>query len=190
MSISGIVMASGSSRRMGENKLLLKLGDKKVYQYLLDTLESADLDEIIVVSIYPEILDKAKKKGFIPINNNNPTAGKSQSIIQGIKAAKNYNNYMFFVADQPFISLDTINSLIKTSLEKDLISFPTFNDKRGNPVIFPNRFRDDLLRVKKDQGGMMLVNTDNSVGVEVGNELELMDMDIKSDYEELLRLYE
>ena len=38
--ISAIIMASGFSRRMGKNKLLMKYNDKFLIEYTLDTIKS------------------------------------------------------------------------------------------------------------------------------------------------------
>ncbi|MDP2899828.1 MAG: nucleotidyltransferase family protein, partial [Candidatus Bathyarchaeota archaeon] len=44
-----VVLAAGKSSRMGENKLLLKVGGKTVLDRLLDALTQA-VDEVVVVT--------------------------------------------------------------------------------------------------------------------------------------------
>lgn len=62
MKISAIIMASGLSRRMGENKLLLDFKGDKLYEWTFDLVEEIDFDDVILVSSYDEILDDAKKE--------------------------------------------------------------------------------------------------------------------------------
>ena len=75
MKISAIVMASGLSRRMGENKLLLDFKGKKLYEHTLDMLEKSKIDEVILVSSYKEILEDGEKRGFKTVYNDNNEVG-------------------------------------------------------------------------------------------------------------------
>ena len=53
--ISAIIMASGFSRRMGKNKLLMKYNDKFLIEYTLDTISKFDFKEKIIVTQYEKI---------------------------------------------------------------------------------------------------------------------------------------
>ncbi len=59
--ITAIIMASGLSKRMGENKLLLKYKDKTIIEYVFDEISKVEFKEVIVVSSYDEIKDISKK---------------------------------------------------------------------------------------------------------------------------------
>ena len=48
--ISAIIMASGSSRRMGKNKLKLKYKEKFIFEYVIDLVSSYPFDEKIIVT--------------------------------------------------------------------------------------------------------------------------------------------
>lgn len=49
MKVAAVVVAAGESKRMGKNKLLLKLHGKRLIDHVLDALEASKVNEIIVV---------------------------------------------------------------------------------------------------------------------------------------------
>lgn len=185
MKISAIIMASGLSRRMGENKLLLEFKGKKIYEWIFDVVEKANIDDIILVSSYDEILEDAKKRKFKAIYNKNNEVGKSESIKLGILNCDNDSSMMFFVADQPLLKVDTVNKLIDKYKENMLITYPKSEKRRGAPVIFSSKYRKELLQLEFDQGGMMLVKDDNKNEVYIDDVRELWDIDTFNNLEEL-----
>lgn len=93
----------------------------------------------------------------------------------------------FLVSDQPLLTEISIEKLIN-SFEKDKICQLKFNDKVGNPVIFSNKFFNQLLSLKNDEKGSIVKNKNlNDVKyVDVNYERELMDIDTSEDYERIL----
>ena len=47
--ISAIIMASGFSRRMGENKLLMKYNNKFLIEYTLDVISKCNFKDKLIV---------------------------------------------------------------------------------------------------------------------------------------------
>lgn len=104
--ITGALLVGGESRRMGENKAFLKIGEKMLCERSLDVLNNvcqkviissrqADLYEMFG---YPIILDKIKGKGPL---------GGLYSILAEAK-----HEYVFVVAcDMPLLSEEGIRSL-------------------------------------------------------------------------------
>lgn len=184
MKISAIVMASGLSRRMGENKLLLDFKGKKIYEHTLDMLEKSKIDEVILVSSYKEILEDGEKRGFKTVYNDNNEVGKSASIKLGVKNCDKDSAMMFFVADQPLLTVETVDKLID-SFNGEKIAYPRTEKRRGAPVIFSNDYREGLLALDFDQGGMVLVNDENKNEVFIDNIKELWDIDTYKNLEEL-----
>lgn len=185
MKINAILMASGLSERMGQNKLMLKFKDKEIYKYTLDLLQSLNFDKVVVASSYEEILEDAKKRGFVAIENKNNKIGKSASIRLGVEACDEDAAMMFFVADQPLLTKGTCEKLIARFKENQIITYPVVGRRRGAPVIFPPQFRDKLLGLKEDQGGMIFAKDDPTNRVEIGSETELLDIDTVESYEKL-----
>lgn len=190
MKISAIIMASGLSERMGKNKLLLDLKGKKIYQYVYDLMDEISFDEVILVSSYDELLAEAEKRGYKAIYNDNNIVGKSASIKLGVNNAKKDNALMFFVADQPLLTAETVRKLIEAYEEKQYITYPRTEKRRGAPVIFPASYREGLLGLEYDEGGMLLVKGEDKNEVMIDDVKELWDIDTYNNLEEIENLDE
>ncbi len=159
--VSAILLAAGKSTRMGEPKLLLPFGDGTVLSKTIDNVLGCNVDEVIVVlganveKTRNIIADKPVKVVFNP----DYSQGMSTSLICGLKQVSNRAlRIMVALTDQPLIEKDTYNKLIKESLNSSKgITVPLFKAKRGNPIIFAARYRDEMLQLRGDVGGRELL---------------------------------
>lgn len=181
-----IYLASGNSRRFKGNKLLFPFQNKPLYQHALDLILK-EYDHVIVVSQYDEILQYAAQRGVLSILCLESIHGLSYSI----KAAVNYLNTLekpfrmiFMVADQPYISMNTIDKLMHT---KHKLASCAYKDKAGNPTLFDSSYIPELLLLKKDQGGRKVLNKhpDEVEYIQVENVKELYDIDYQEDLKQL-----
>jgi molybdenum cofactor cytidylyltransferase len=189
MKIGAVIMASGFSRRMGENKLLLMYKGKTFIENITDKILECDFYKTVLVTSYLEIKEIIKNytesndNFFITINEDS-ALGISQSIKQGLKVIGECDAYMFFTGDQPGLSLETIRKLVEKA-GKDKIIIPKYNGKNGSPVIFGSDFYDGLIRLEGDSGGKQIINLHkkNIEYIEIKNSIEGFDIDTKEDYE-------
>lgn len=186
--ITGIIMASGFSHRMGKDKLLMEINGKKIIELIIEAAKHSNLDEIVLVYRLKKIRDIGKLYNIKTICNEKAKLGQSQSIILGIENSKN-NAYMFLVADQPFINHLIINKLINCYREnKDKIIIPSYNNEINMPTIFPEKFKYELLQVKGDKGGREIIRNNpgsiKMVNIDDGNSLK--DIDTIEDYNKIL----
>lgn len=189
--ITAIIMASGLSKRMGENKLLLKYKDKTIIEYVLDEVSKVEFKEVIVVSLYNEIKEISKKYNYKYIENKKNYIGQSESIRLGINNSKQSFGYMFFVGDQPLIDSKYINKMIEVFNEhKDFIIIPRYKNRKGNPVIFPESKREELLSLKEDEKGKKVITNSCKIKYVDVSEYMLFDIDTKKDYIQLGGIYE
>lgn len=187
--ISAIVMASGFSRRMGENKLLMDFNGKTIIENTFEALKKYDFKEVIVVSQYEEVLKIANKYQFKFVLNDNAQIGQSESIKLGIRNSGKCDGYMFFVGDQPLINNDDVKELINEFGEnKEYIVIPRYDNKTGNPVIFPTCLKNNLLSLKNDEKGKKVINEYDKIKYVNVSKYTLLDVDTKLDYENLKKL--
>lgn len=184
--ITAIIMASGLSSRMGKNKLLLKYNNKPIIEYVFKAVKKSNFNEVIVVSQYNEIKNLSKEYDFKYVHNENANIGQSESIKLGILNSKKSHGYMFFVGDQPFIDTKYIEKMINTFNEnKQYIIIPRYKNKSGNPVIFPNNKRNELLNLKNDEKGKKVITKTSKIKyVDVSKNM-LFDIDTTEDYKKL-----
>jgi len=191
--ITAIILASGYSRRMGQNKLLLNYRGKSLIEHTIETIEMCGFSEIIIVAREEKIIDIANKYGLKVIINGNADKGISESIKLGVRNAKETTGFMFFMADQPFLDVDTVKELNNAFEENlDSIIIPRFDVKKGSPVIFPYSFKGDFLLLEGDVGGKVIINKnlDKVKFVEVQDAAKLFDVDTNENYEYILKLEE
>ncbi|MBV7272021.1 molybdenum cofactor cytidylyltransferase [Clostridiaceae bacterium UIB06] len=188
--INAIIMASGYSKRMGKDKLLMPFRDKLLAEYIMEKVISCNFYSSIIVSKDERILNIATKKGLKAVENKNAYKGQSESIKLGINSTPIADGYMFFTADQPLISIDTIKLLINTFNKYDScnIVIPRIKNRRGNPVIFPKKLIGELMSLEGDNGGKNVINkhTEDIIFVDIKDEYELTDIDTYEDYKKLL----
>lgn len=191
--ICAIILASGYSRRMGKNKLTLRYRGKSLIEYTIETILQCGFSEVILVAREEEIIEIGNRNGLKVIKNENAAKGISESIKLGVMQAAQTDGYMFFTADQPFLDIDTVKGLIHEFREKvACIIIPRCEGKRGSPVIFPYRFKAELLKLHGDVGGKVIINKniDSTRFVEIQDSMKLFDIDTNEDYENILKLEE
>lgn len=160
-SISAILLGAGESKRMGQNKLLLPWGKRTIlHQSLQALLHSRVKEVILVVNDHTEPLAHTLHERRVKIVlNSDYRRGMSSSIRKGVEATgPDCKGILIALADQPTIQSRTINVLIEAFHEKrEKIIVPSFRGKRGHPVIFPQKFREELLRLIGDEGGKTIL---------------------------------
>ncbi|MFA9424569.1 MAG: NTP transferase domain-containing protein [Sedimentibacter sp.] len=186
MNISAIVMASGLSKRMGKDKLHLEINNKKIYEYVMETIEKYNFYETIVAAKDDDIIKKAESLRFLGVKNPKYFLGQSESIKAALENSKQTDGYMFFVADQPFITISTIEKLCNEFKQNPKsIVVPFYNGTRGNPVIFPSEIKNQLMALENDNGGKAVINNnqDRVLKVHIETKDEYIDIDTYDDYE-------
>ena len=158
MKLGCVVMAAGNASRFGSNKLLAEYRGKPLFQYALEALPCETFEKIVVVSQYPELLRHAKVYGFTAIENNRPNLGQSHSIHLGLAAVWDCDAVLFQVADQPNLRRESIAALIAFyRSDPDHIAGLAHEGQRGNPCIFPARFFPELMDIRGDRGGNVVI---------------------------------
>ncbi|HBV68589.1 MAG TPA: hypothetical protein DEF04_10690 [Clostridiales bacterium] len=169
----------------------MKIDDSFIFEYIFDTVKSCEhlFEEVIAVAKDDDVLRKASSLGFKDIRNVNSYLGQSSTIKLGVQNSATVDGFMFFVADQPFISKNTIKSMLGIFDQKpDNIIVSCCNGINRNPVIFPIEFKSDLLKLEGDMGGRIILksNTYKIIKVHVQSEHEFKDIDTMQDYEEAI----
>jgi molybdenum cofactor cytidylyltransferase len=187
--ITAIVMASGYSKRMGENKLLIEFRGKPIIKWVLEALKNSKVDRTIVVTRGETILGMGREYGFDVVENNEASEGISASIRLGVEHAGDSDGYLFVAADQPFLSSELIDTLVDHFIKcPKCIVVPSYEGRRGNPVLFPSDLRADFLNLRGDTGGKAVISLNRArvESVEIEDEMVLVDIDTREEFERLI----
>ncbi len=138
--ITAVVLAAGLSKRMGQPKMLLPWGNKKVIQQVVETLIDSGIKKIVVVAgaLHAEIREALKEDQVKVVVNPLYANGEMTTSLQaGLShLPKTPTDVMVVLGDQPFLRRRTIEMLIEASkaTEKHIV-MPSFQNRRGHPWI-------------------------------------------------------
>lgn len=184
--ITGIILASGFSKRMGKDKLLIRLNGEYIIERVIKTALASDLDKVLLVYRKEEIKEIGKKHGIKTILNESAHLGQSQSLKLGVDSIKEESDYMFLMGDQPFLKADTINFLIeeyKASSKGILV--PYYDSNKSMPTIFGYRYKGELMNQEGDRGGREIIekNKEDIIEVHLKDKKLGVDVDTIKDLE-------
>lgn len=162
--VTGIILASGFSRRMNKNKLALTIEGIPIIERVILAGINSNLDEILVIYRDLSVEKIADQHKIKSVYNNNAIAGQSESIKLGLENSHQRSEaYLFLMGDQPFITAEIINQIIQAHLDnKKNIIVPMYDGKKGSPVLFPDQYKEKLLAIEGDSGGRALIMDENN----------------------------
>ena len=191
---SGIILAAGLSTRMGEPKQLLPFGDSTVIETVIDNLLGSKLNEVIVVvgheakRVQSHIQCKPVKIVFNP-DYQEGMLTSAQCGVESISASA--DAFAMTLVDLPLITPDLVNLVIDAYIQTEGgIAVPSYNYRRGHPVIFDRRYAAEILALDEISGGVRSIfqkYADDIHYVNVDTDRVLRDIDYREDYEEALR---
>lgn len=194
--VACVVLAAGSSRRMGKDKLSLKIGEKTLLERAVGAALSSPVSEVIVVTRPDEGAAKDLPQGW-PVKiivNPYHREGMSSSLKAGLVAVSpRTQSIIFALGDQPFVSAKVYELLIEAYCrDMKLVTVPFYQGKRGNPVLIDRRAWPLLMEVEGDAGGrqiLPLVPKEEIAAVEVGDPGILTDIDTEEDFKRYRHLW-
>ena len=190
--IGAIVLAAGSSRRMGRLKQLLPVNGRPMVHHVASAVVELGLAQVIVVT-GAQAGTVGKALADLPVDivvNESWAEGMSSSMRTGLRALRpGIQAVLLVLADQPALTADLLQLLVaRYRVTGALIVAPFFRGQRGNPVLFDRALFPELLDVRGDRGGRKLVDrySEQVEQVEVDDPAVLVDIDSPEDYQGLL----
>lgn len=200
--LSAVILASGFSRRMAQNKLMMTIDGMPMIEHVIKAVADTKFFEKYVVTNQKEICEAAENYGMTAVTNSAAYRGQSASVVCGVAAAveKKPDGLMFLMGDMPFIEPGMLRKL-KTAFaasggQKIIVPLYPSKDstkyRRGNPVIFPVKYADELMVLTGDTGGRNIIKTheDEVYEVHLSNSRWGQDMDTKNDIQKYSSLKE
>ena len=177
-----IVMASGYSRRMGENKLKLPYQDTTLLDYTFEKLSYIPFYNIYVCGREEWVENLSKKYNYQYLENKLAHLGQSESIKLGVINTTG-EGVAFFTGDQPLLTRDTLLKIYFNFLKYKYITIPRAEGERFSPVFFPKEKKRELLNLSGDVGGKKVIKNSPLISfVEFPNKFEFLDIDTPEEY--------
>jgi len=132
--ILGVVLAGGKSKRFGEDKNHIKLGDKTLLEHVLSKIINK-FEEILIVSSHNQEIKKLENVSIISdcFDDYGPLAGVLSSMKWIKENQKKYKWVATFPSDTPFFETSIIEEYKKRINTQDSsLYFIKSNNKRHN----------------------------------------------------------
>jgi molybdenum cofactor cytidylyltransferase len=191
--ISAIILAAGTSSRMGFLKQTANIKGKSLLELVLDKVRKFPFHEIIIVLGYKheEVMKTLKLEYEKVVINEEYEKGMSSSLKKGVlNISKDSEAFAIFLADMPLIKEESIEKVINEFNERScLIVAPIFNKVIGHPVIFHRNLIPEIINLEGDIGAKKVIEKykDEASFIEIDDEGVLIDIDAPKDLEEVLK---
>ncbi|CCQ75117.1 NTP transferase domain-containing protein [Magnetospira sp. QH-2] len=189
LAVTALVLAAGSSRRMGEiNKLVAPMDGRPLLRHGLETLQKSRIEEILVVTGFEadRVRAAVADMDLRFIHNPRFMEGLSTSLKAGVRALPtDGGGVLVMLGDMPRLRPHTIDALMARFTEREGrdICLPTFQGRRGNPVLWPRPFFPDIMELSGDVGARHLITrfAEHVVEVPVDDPGIVIDVDRPAD---------
>jgi molybdenum cofactor cytidylyltransferase len=181
-----VVLAAGKSRRMGRNKLLLKLGGITVLDRVLSSIESSRVDEVFVVlghrpeDLRPIIAAHAAEA----VLNPDYEEGMTSSFKAGLGRVSTDAAFLC-LGDQAVLDpvlMDKMIDAMETNSEALIVS-PVHEGRRGHPVLFRKAIFTEIMGLGRGKTLKDVVEGHGGHHLEVEGDIWCtLDMDTPEDY--------
>ena len=171
--IAALVLAAGRSTRMGvANKLLVEVDGAPMVRRVVDAALASRARPVVVVTGNEQGKVQAALRGCRVTFVHNPAfaEGMSTSLKQGLAALPgDAEGAIVCLGDMPLVNAAMLDRLVAAfdPLEGREICVPTWNGKRGNPVLWAHRFFSEMAELAGDVGAKHLIGEHADMVVEV-----------------------
>lgn len=186
--VGAVVLAAGTSSRMGQSKVLLPWDRRTVIEAVVARLAPLRLAEIIVVTGY-QADEVARVLAPLPVrvvHNPDYERGEMLSSLQvGLRTlGRTVSACLVVLGDQPMIDGRNVDRVLAAYAERrGEIVVPVFRNERGHPVLFDQRYWQELLALTDGAPRDVVRRYPDQVAVvEVHNDSILRDIDTPEQY--------
>jgi molybdenum cofactor cytidylyltransferase len=189
--VTGIVLAAGTSSRLGRPKQLLDFGGRPLLQHAIDAMEGSGLIDIVVVlGHHAEEVAAAVSTGPDTRTVVNPdyAQGQATSLRAGLEAADGKSEAaVVILGDQPALGALHVRTIVETYLATGgKVVQAAFGGKPNHPTLFDRSVWPELMAIEGDRGARELLKNHPEwiLRVEMGGDPP-PDLDTWEDYERL-----
>jgi molybdenum cofactor cytidylyltransferase len=186
--VAGIVLAAGSSSRMGRNKLFLKLGGQTILLRAVTRALAAALEPVIVVLGHEAERARAELAALPCATVTNPdyARGMSGSLALGIdRLPAHARAAVVVLADMPFVTAPMLEALVRRYRESSApLVVSQYGEVTAPPILYERSLFAELRAQEGDGCGKRVIQRHRAEAVSVPwPAAALRDLDAPEDYE-------
>ena len=189
--IAAIVLAAGSSTRMGQNKMLLELGDETVLRRAVKVAAAAGLDPVVVVTGHQAEEAEAQLAGLgcAVAHNADHEVGIHTSVRVGIASLpESVDAAIVMLPDMPFVSPAMLQELVASYRGGDSpLAISRYGGEINAPPMLYDRSLFGELSVMQRRCGREVIRRHRHEALELDwPEALLADLDTPEDYQRVV----
>jgi molybdenum cofactor cytidylyltransferase len=154
--VFAIILAAGTSSRLGFNKLTVSIDGESVIRRSVKPFLMAELHKVLVVTGHDhrKITKELEGLDVSLIHNPHYKEGMSTSVKAAMPFLEGTDALFFHLGDKPFVSSRSIKLVLHAYREfKTKIVMPRFDGKTGHPVMInTSLLRDEIGMLHGDSG--------------------------------------
>lgn len=187
-----VILAAGSSSRLGKPKQLLRYKGKSLLQIGIEAAINSKANSVVEVlgANAEQISKEIDRSGTNTIINAEWEEGMASSVRSGLNEllfiSPSTDAVIFMVCDQPYVTSDLINALINTQREtgKPIVTC-NYGEVIGPPALFHKSLFNELMQLKGDSGARKIIQHNKDEVATVSFPKGQIDIDTIQDYESL-----
>ena len=186
--VAAVVLAAGSSTRMGRNKLLLDLGGETMVRRTVRAAIGGGVDQVVVVLGHDEPLVRAELAGLpcTLVVNPDHAQGAGTSVRTGVRQVGAVADALVVVlADMPYVTAEMIATLVARYREtRAPLVVSHYGAVQAPPTLYDRALFEELLSIPSERGAKQVVRRHEEAAVVLPwPESARRDVDVPADYE-------
>jgi molybdenum cofactor cytidylyltransferase len=187
-----ILLAAGSSSRMGQPKQQLLIEGKSLLIHSVEIAIKSDVAKVVVVLGSDEEIHRKTLNNFsveVALNSRWQT-GMGSSLKEGLKHVLTNNPktdaVIVMVCDQPLLTSGHLNSLIEKYRKTNaLLVASTYSNTNGVPALFNHQLFGEILNLNDEHGAKKIIQKHQADTVDFPE--GAIDLDTQEDYKTFLQ---
>jgi molybdenum cofactor cytidylyltransferase len=186
-----IILAAGSSSRLGRPKQLIEFQGKTLIRRAIEFAVTSKADSLVVVLGWnPELIQSGFDSTQIPsVINEKWEEGMASSMQVGLRFLMEKgqpDQVILMLCDQPFVDAKLLDQLIlaKEKSGKGIVA-SAYSDTLGVPALFDQKYFEEMLSLKGSEGAKKVILKNKEDVFTIDFPLGKIDLDTVADLEKL-----
>jgi molybdenum cofactor cytidylyltransferase len=189
--VYGILLAAGTSSRMGRPKQLLRWAGQPLVRHVAEQALASQISGLVIVIGAAAAQVQAALNGIdgpvLIVENPDYASGQSHSLQAGLSALPvAARAALVLLVDQPLVTSALLDQLIAAHVDYPdaLAVIPHYQGQRGNPVLLAQGLFAELRGVHGDMGARQVLvrHAAHVYRLDVDDRAVVSDMDTPEDY--------
>jgi len=186
--VAGVVLAAGTSTRMGQNKLFMRLEGETLVRRTVERASQAGFDPLIVVLGHEADLVQQALEGirYRPVFNPEYARGVNSSLRAGIRAASETDAQaaVVILADMPFVTTAMMETLVATYRRTEVpLVISDYQGVNAPPMLYDRSLFPELAALEGQGCGKHVVKRHRHEAESASWPVDaLTDLDVPEDF--------